>query len=437
MSRYTYRNRILELQGQGLVVKELGERTLSEGCSGHDVMELQRMLAEESYFQAVDGGINGYFGSATTEALRNWQRDVLGDNHATGVFDMSSRMAYVRMLERQKRKFYERRENEQQGMRKTQEVFCAGVPGSREQAPGRRMEMSHGLVLIGAVFIYFAVIGRNNFLSLWRKRRMSSTVSPLLWCLGMFKMSPMSPAAVDFGAVDAWDEGKTGQNNVQESPGQDGSNLMTHHHGGDNSQPGRRRKIQKMSREELEKRIAPMKNIDLARPKKARATIVKTNNNNRIRSQVSESTREIIPSDSVSTIHGTYFGGPQVLQSFRQRQQQTKTNNKKMETDPSVPARAKVRQNQSAIRSGSPSSTMGTVGYDMKKEPPIVKYKMPRETGMSLLSGTELEAEHAASGNPPTSLPLQGTQTLPQPVTDTVILGDKPVKLHKPSRLVR
>lgn len=97
MGGFQYQLRANKLRSQGLDVHEWGSRVLREGCFGEDVLMLQNWLAEESYYNPVDGGYTGYFGSVTKEALQAWQRD--NGVQVTGVFDAASKWAYLRGIE--------------------------------------------------------------------------------------------------------------------------------------------------------------------------------------------------------------------------------------------------------------------------------------------------------------------------------------------------
>ena len=97
MGGYQYQSRVSKLRSRGVDVYEFGSRNLREGCFGEDVLELQNWLADETYYNPVDGGYTGYFGSVTKEALQAWQRD--NGVEVTGHFDSASKWAYIRSLE--------------------------------------------------------------------------------------------------------------------------------------------------------------------------------------------------------------------------------------------------------------------------------------------------------------------------------------------------
>jgi Putative peptidoglycan binding domain len=97
MGGYQYQSRASKLRSRGVDVYEFGNRNLREGCFGEDVLQLQNWLADETYYNPVDGGYTGYFGSVTKEALQAWQRD--NGLEGTGHFDSGSKWAYLRSLE--------------------------------------------------------------------------------------------------------------------------------------------------------------------------------------------------------------------------------------------------------------------------------------------------------------------------------------------------
>ena len=97
MGSYQYQARADALRSQGVEVHEFGARHLREGCFGEDVLALQNWLAEEAYYNPVDGGYTGYFGSVTKEALQAWQRDQGVDT--SGAFDSASKRAYLQQAE--------------------------------------------------------------------------------------------------------------------------------------------------------------------------------------------------------------------------------------------------------------------------------------------------------------------------------------------------
>lgn len=83
---------------------DFGSRVLCESSFGEDVLALQNFLADEGYYNPLDGGYTGYFGSVTKEALQAWQRDV--GLPSTGVFDAASRWAYIKLVENSVRMYH-------------------------------------------------------------------------------------------------------------------------------------------------------------------------------------------------------------------------------------------------------------------------------------------------------------------------------------------
>jgi peptidoglycan hydrolase-like protein with peptidoglycan-binding domain len=97
MNGWQYQSRADALRARGLDVHEFGTRILRESSFGEDVLSLQAFLSQEGYYNPLDGGYTGYFGTVTKEALQAWQRDI--GLEPTGVFDASARWAYLRQLE--------------------------------------------------------------------------------------------------------------------------------------------------------------------------------------------------------------------------------------------------------------------------------------------------------------------------------------------------
>ena len=70
----------------------LGERFLEDGSQGDDVKELQRFLQGTGHFTHKDGP-TGYFGPATTAAVKQWQGKY--GLPQSGGFGAQSRATYV------------------------------------------------------------------------------------------------------------------------------------------------------------------------------------------------------------------------------------------------------------------------------------------------------------------------------------------------------
>ena len=80
------------LERAGVSVHALGERFLEDGSQGDDVKELQRFLQGTGHFTHKDGP-TGYFGPATTAAVKQWQGKY--GLPQSGGFGAQSRATYV------------------------------------------------------------------------------------------------------------------------------------------------------------------------------------------------------------------------------------------------------------------------------------------------------------------------------------------------------
>ncbi|KAL4458611.1 hypothetical protein ABPG75_013476 [Micractinium tetrahymenae] len=96
LGQYQYRTRMARLRQKGVQLYEFGERVLQQGSYGDDVMQLQAYLAEQGYLNA-DGGLTGYFGDTTRDALISWQQHQ--SLSLTGVFAQESKWAVLRQQE--------------------------------------------------------------------------------------------------------------------------------------------------------------------------------------------------------------------------------------------------------------------------------------------------------------------------------------------------
>jgi len=323
MNKYQYdaKSRTLE-EAYGIQVKDFGRRRVEYGTSGHDVLVLQQFLIEEGYLNPdSDDGAHGYFGESTRGALQMWQRDV--GIAPTGVLDDVSRSRYLQYLEDTLRMI---------GMVDTYNMT----------APQRTLY----LPLVGGVPVMagmLAIIVR-AWLKMKKTARFSATDSRFSDKKAVNSPSPLPSAP--------------------RSPRRaDGA-------------------VKKLSKQELEKYIAPMKGQ-------------------------SEGMKFVEKKGKKGRKLGRYFGGRQVIEDI-----QRKMNG--------YPGTTQV------IGSNIPSGRMEQVGYDMKD-----KYTSHYDT---ILDGTELDTRCTEKS----SRALVGEQGMHDSTehmvldNSTIVLQNKPVKLHKP-----
>lgn len=92
--RRSFESEIAPLRAAGIEVHHLGSRVLAQGDCCPEVSALQAMLNGEKLLQFGPTGMpSGLFDSATTEALKKWQR--VRGMEPTGVFGESAREVYL------------------------------------------------------------------------------------------------------------------------------------------------------------------------------------------------------------------------------------------------------------------------------------------------------------------------------------------------------
>lgn len=378
MNKYQYeaKSKMLETL-YGVHVRDFGHRRLERGCSGRDVLALQHFLLEEGYLWETnkDDGAHGYFGDSTKRALQLWQSDV--GLPQTGVFDDTSREGYLNYLEEALR-----------------------MVGMVEGSTGSKIRVSHrthsalsdgdrwSKIPVDAQMVAVAMAGVLGMTWLYRSAKASM--------LSNHKTTSTSySASVNMTSVSVPERKKARAN-------------------GNHKRRVTERPKKKLSKEELERYIAPMKNIANARSIKMNVS----RKEERIDDAVDESK------------YGRYFGGRQVINDIR----------KEMDNG-SIMTEAPVTSFTTTS-----SDTMKMVGYDIHDSHGSVGAEGGDD---GIFRGTELDAhfdEDArtsstdkisslhkdAQSKTTDSHALQGTLVVD---ADTVILQDKPVKLHKPLRL--
>lgn len=396
MSKYQYSQRARKLLDAGVDVRDFSSSTcLMEGCRGQDVALLQAMLSEEGYYNPVDGGIHGFFGSATKEALQLWQKDM--NVEITGRFDYASKMAYLDCLERKTFGLYD----EQRGGLSTAPVVPSkGITAVTDQAIPVMAYVVIGFAFWKITSTISELVGRSKRMPRARRatKKAALTTNP-------------APEQVPYAA-----EGNTEAEEIKSSS------------------------TRRLSREELEMRIAPMKNINVIRPKKVRGAV------SPYRAATSRPTARARPegdADSISTKYGVYYGGKDVLNSIKQDLDRSKRDSS------SQAHRESNSVNFSSASTVSSSSSRSDAGSfkDLKNS---IKTSQDPLSSAEILSGTDLDPD--ASERVPLSSASVGGQVdgatgpgsdagdkerYPVGPNDTVILHDKPIKLHKPSRLIR
>lgn len=325
MNKYQYQAKSKTLEElYGVQVKDFGRRRVEYGTSGQDVLVLQQFLIEEGYLNTSrDDGAHGYFGESSKRALQAWQSDV--GIAPTGVFDDISRAAYLKYIEDTLRMI---------GM---VEAYNVTAPQRAQHIP-----LVDGVPVIAGTL---AII-----LFAWLKKK---------------KPVPSSDIVSKSHGEKKIESTRVAQ--TSPSPGM-------------RKAEGARKKL---SKEELEKHIAPMR----GRSREAKNIERKRKDGEKL---------------------GRYFGGRQVIEDIR----------KKIEWG---------AHTTRVIGSNISSRKMEHVGYDMKE-----KYTPKYDT---ILDGTELdmrstdkstrvlESEKGMHNDIPEHKMLDNT---------TVVLQNKPVKLHKP-----
>lgn len=368
MSKYQYEKRCAYLEeAYGIHVKDFGGRVLRQGQSGADVLALQEFLSEESYLFASPYDsfkvVNGYFGSMTKEALQSWQRDV--GLQPTGIFDFTSKMMYTQYME-----------DKVSIPKAALDGVRVGISANGSMMPHTGRIPVHVYGIVGFVAVCGVLVAtRMNHLKRYLSTLMPST----------------SPKRTVKNTPKVSDAGKP--------------------------------KPKRLSREELDMRLAPMRNIEHTRPKRAtggpvphRKSTASSSASSRRHAATDVRHDHHAPEDGIQTRHGTYYGGRHVWNTIRRGVGENK--------GVSMPVAKQENMEQLGYRM-SPSASGG-----------------PDDTHAYLLEGTELGSSPQEDGKKPVPVEKPGenldeVENVVMQDPTTVILQDKPVKLHKPSRLMR
>lgn len=407
MHDYQYQSRAKSLRSRGIDVHEFGSRVLCGGCFGEDVLELQSWLADESYYNPLDGGYNGYFGAVTKEALQAWQRDV--GIEASGRFDTASKWAYLRAVE-------------------TQSAVAVATATSSTSAA---VVSSNSTGAVSGVFFLAAAV-----------------VAVAAGVLHVVKNYKKTTVAANEGEEYAYE-----YEYAQEQAGAQPTQLALAP--GVHALPAKQTKekknaksLRRMTDEELQSRIAPFKkngsdaspsssssSTGIRRPAPARAT--------------PRHRLVIAPEDAaggaVTSRHGTYYGGHQVIERVKQYL-----------IDENSPVSAISGGGVGGVKNG----VMEQIGYDMRASRTLKSEKQAQQQQQqqqqeheALLSGTDLEhepeefrvgykvpvvkkKEHTVQARGREEEELEGVGVGPGS-NETVVISTAPVKLHKPARLVQ
>ena len=461
MSRYQYARKAQTMAKEGYRVRDFGHRAIGEGCSGPDVLALQEWLAECGYYNPSDGGFNGYFGSVTKEALQMWQRDV--GVQVSGCFDSASKMAYLEHVRRahdvdgsntsKAVNFDEVVLGKAYPVKKTSvaQVFNGVLPESRQWT----IELSY--VAIGMLVSWLALSkGRG-----WMDLAVERVKRGLFVVLGSQKSQRRSQTK-----------------HMQATRDQDESIKNA-------TVPDRERRYRqstsntntpRLTREELEKFLAPMKGVPQSRGRRATGP-APYRDDGRITSVYVNKKDNKIPDvhKGIVTPHGVYFASPRKDVMAPRKQQPTPQSNRmesigydmngsmddgsrRYQKQDTLQNKYKQDGSTFADRQVSESSTARGTRYPVQ----------PNKQDGSLLDGTELDPMRKGYLNKQTvSENVPSRPKFPVPVVrpgenanavmgngqegqalvsesiqknsngNTVILHDKPVKLHKPSRLVK
>ena len=326
MNKYQYdiQSKTLE-ELYGVEVKDFGRRRLEHGTSGHDVLVLQNFLLEEGYLaRDTDDGAHGYFGDATKSALEAWQRDV--GISPTGVLDDVSRAAYLQYVQ--------------------DTLKLVGiVENNNAVAYDGRVQVPHvaaGTAVAGVLMMMM--------MRVWVRVKRSSR-----------------------------------DNDATSMPVNQDQSPIKEVQPASSSGRGKRAGPKKLSKEELERYIAPMRGS-------------------------SKSAKNVNKKEKADTKLGRYFGGRQVLEDIRK---QTYGYQKNTRVNPS---------------SKGLSGTMEHVGYDINKTKGLKK-----EENDTILHGTELDTRPKAQPVGPFGKENEMNDSEHMVLNDTtVVLQNRPVKLHKP-----
>jgi peptidoglycan hydrolase-like protein with peptidoglycan-binding domain len=300
MGGYQYQSRASKLRSKGVDVYEFGNRNLREGCFGEDVLQLQNWLADETYYNPVDGGYTGYFGSVTKEALQAWQRDT--GLEATGCFDSASKSAYLRSLE----------------MRTAEaaQVASSFIQGATAAVPTVQATPVGGSSASGAPFFAAAaVLAGIAFARLATPvlRRAKSTV------VNVF--TSKKAEAVEYQAADAATNNAACSEHYYEEDEEAYHAATTTQETTNHSS-----RLRRLSDEELQRYIAPFKGAATTGSKKSFPVIgrptpqrpIPRRSLNLKTGTSKETATPNSPQAPVTTRHGTYYGGRQVLDRVKE-----------------------------------------------------------------------------------------------------------------------
>lgn len=339
MKRHQYdaKSKTLE-ELYGVQLKDFGRRRLEQGTSGHDVVALQQFLLEEGYLARDDeDGIHGYFGDSTKRALQSWQTDV--GIPATGVLDDVSRAEYLNFVEN----------TWQETIRMVENIDTT----SEGRLTEPHVSVAFGIAIAGILTmilrVYFVFGGRSQ----------SANERPPSLSGHVEKSSDKKKLPLRNGLR----RGTMRKSGVGQG---------------------------RLSKEELERHIAPMKNGQLAK----KHSTSKTKGESKL---------------------GRYFGGRQVLEEIR----------KEMKYDEKKTARVMPMRF---------SETMEHVGYNMTNAEMV-----PHREHDTILYGTELDTRSPVKEamQHPTENATDDRETQHKVLDgNTMVVQNRPVKLHKPSRLL-
>jgi peptidoglycan hydrolase-like protein with peptidoglycan-binding domain len=409
MGGYQYRYRASKLRSRGVDVYEFGNRNLREGCFGEDVLQLQNWLADETYYNPVDGGYTGYFGSVTKEALQEWQRD--NGLEATGHFDSASKSAYLRSLEMRTAEAVSSF-NQSATMAVPAPVVTTTTAAAGSSASGAPFYAA-AAVLAG---IAFARMATPTF------HRVKSTV------MNVFTSTKIETTSSEYSTLTAM---------VNESYDEKNKEVYENANQEVDSRPSR---LRRLSDEELQRYIAPFKGASTTGKGKKSSSITgrptpqrpapRRSLNLNAPLTTTTAAKDTSPATPVTSRHGTYYGGRQVLDRVKeylaeegsmpaapgavgQRMQKLgynmrpnggdkNTSTAPANTSPRTIAEAQ-REYQQASRIVSPLQMMNnnnsgnTSSFEdiPEEEFAVVATAMavtpPGETSKALLTGTELE----------------------------------------------
>jgi len=471
MNGYHYEAKADSLRSRGIDVKEFGSRTLREGCFGEDVLSLQNWLTEENLYTPTAGGHTGYFGPVTKEALQLWQRH--HGLEATGTFDATTKWAYLRGLELR---------TEAAAPLATHSV---AAPTANARSDGAVTVAPLQQVMVIAAVITGVVLAKasaprliTKALSLWHRKSGAAAMPTAA------HDSDMDGADMALeSAASAQHADQVIAEAVPPTPG-----------------PRRTSTLRRLSEDEIQRYIAPMKGPA------ANRTPLQRPAPRPLKSYISRPERTAAGEDAKSgappSKHGTYFGGRRVLEEVKQHL--TKENGgaagagaqrmglsstgydmRRGARGARAPQPAPQQAQQLAPRIVSPLQVPTPAGFqDLPGMPPAEQAEQAEQAqqAVALLLGTDLEDEperpvravpvqKPAKRNPlggvavaevEARVPVQtATAGAPRPVavvkpnrggnveagpasasppapvdpSATVVMSNKPIKLHKPARL--